>query len=175
MNHCLQAAIDGDPSATDNLIEILRPRITKMAAYYARCCGEDVDDLTQEAWVGLLDALPQLDLGIGSPEQYLIQRARWKLLDAIKYARVRRCIPLEEDIPEHSQVVTGEELHAACVSDFADQLGTIQQAVLGCLLSGLTWRETGNFLGCTSANVAYYVRQIRRRYEEWDTDASCAI
>ena len=28
-----------------------------MAAYYARCCGEDADDLTQEAWAGLLEAL----------------------------------------------------------------------------------------------------------------------
>ncbi|HET6453664.1 MAG TPA: class I SAM-dependent methyltransferase [Armatimonadota bacterium] len=29
------------------------------------------------------------------------------------------------------------------------------------------WREAGNTLGCTSANIAYHVRQIRRRYEEW--------
>ena len=29
----------------DRLIEALRPRLTKMAAYYARRCGEDADDL----------------------------------------------------------------------------------------------------------------------------------
>ena len=29
-----------------------------------------------------------------------------------------------------------------------------------------TW-EAGSALGCTSANIAYHVRQIRRRYERW--------
>ena len=34
----------------------------------------------------LLEALPALDPNIGSPDQYLIQHARWRLLDAIKRA-----------------------------------------------------------------------------------------
>ena len=29
-------------------------------------------------------------------------------------------------------------------------------------------REVGSALGCTSANVAYHVRQIRRQWEEWE-------
>ena len=35
------------------------------------------------------------------------------------------------------------------------------------LLAGFTWREAGDALGCTSANIAYHVRQIRRQYEAW--------
>ena len=33
--------------------------------------------------------------------------------------------------------------------------------------SGWHWREAGRELGCTSANVAYHMRQIRRQYEAW--------
>jgi RNA polymerase sigma-70 factor (ECF subfamily) len=139
-----------------------------MAAYYARCSGEDADDLLQEAWVGLLDALPDLNLQIGSPEQYLIQRARWRLLDCIKRARIRRCTPLDEADAERLPGPAPETaLQAACVGEFAGQLQANQQAVLDCLLAGLTWREAGRVLGCTSANIAYHVRQIRRRYQEW--------
>ena len=90
MKSCYERARAGDPAATEAVVESLRPRLERMASYYARCSGEDPDDLLQEAWVGLLEALPLLDLGIGSPDQYLIQRARWRLLDAVKRARVRR-------------------------------------------------------------------------------------
>ncbi len=139
-----------------------------MAVYYSRCSGEDPDDLLQEAWVGLLEALPALDLGIGSPDQYLIQRARWRLLDAVKRARVRRCASLEEEAAERILAPAGEDAEsAACVCEFAGLLKDRQQAVLHCLLDGLTWREAGSVLGCTSANIAYHVRQIRRQYEEW--------
>jgi RNA polymerase sigma-70 factor (ECF subfamily) len=142
-----------------------------MAAYYARCSGEDADDLLQEAWLGLLQALPVLDLGIGSPDQYLIQHARWRLLDAIKRARVRRCASLEEtDLEESSSAVLETAMAAASVAEFARHLKHTQQAVLHCLLAGLTWREAGLMLGCTSANIGYHVRQIRQSYSRWNPD-----
>jgi RNA polymerase sigma-70 factor (ECF subfamily) len=138
-----------------------------MAYYYARCCGEDPDDLLQEAWVGFLDGLKEIDLTIGRPEQYLIQRARWRMLDTIKRAKVRRCASLEHDDINAPMTSHETAVAEACASEFADNLQTNQRAVLDCLLDGLTWREAGNTLGCTSANIAYHVRQIRRRYEEW--------
>ncbi len=169
INHCIERARGRDPSAVEAVVEALRPRIAKMAAYYARCCGEDPDDLLQEAWIGLLEALPGLDLGIGSPEQYLIQCARWRLLDAIKRARVRRCASLEEATSDRIAARARESAAAkVCVLEFMGELNPTQRAVLCCLLNGLTWREAGHALGCTSANVAYHVRQIKRRYEEWD-------
>ena len=168
MNSCYERARGGDPAAIDRVVESLRPRLTRMAAYYARCSGEDPDDLLQEAWVGLLEALPLLDLGIGSPDQYLIQRARWRLLDAVKRQRVRRCMALEEDVVDRRMGDAPENAVAAvCAWEFSRLLKTRQRAVLDCLLAGLTWRETGHALGCTSANIAYHVRQIRRQYEEW--------
>jgi RNA polymerase sigma factor (sigma-70 family) len=138
-----------------------------MAAYYAHHSGEDVDDLAQEAWLGLLEALPELDLDIGQPEQYLIARARWRMLDTIKRERVRRCVPLDDGLTEATCHAPDDIVTSACASEFASHLKSTQRAVLGCLLSGLTWREAGEHLGCASANIAYHVRKIRRRYEEW--------
>lgn len=171
MNRCLERAIRGDRDATEALVAALRPRLARMAAYYARCSGEDADDLLQEAWVGLLEALPRLDPQIGSPEQHLIQRARWRLLDAIKRAQVRRCLPLEDEALDRLPCRAMENaLALACVWEFTAQLRPAQRAVLACLLSGLTWREAACALGCSAANIAYHVRQIRRRYEAWSAD-----
>lgn len=164
----LKKAIDGDPSAIKHITESLKPRIASMAAYYARCCGEDADDLLQEAWIGLLEALPRLDIGIGTPEQYLIQCARWRMLDAIKRAKVRRCSQLEESVFENVARSNADvAVSSLWTSEFTGKLNSTQKAVLECLLNGLTWREAGDFLGCSSANIAYHVRQIRRQYHEW--------
>jgi RNA polymerase sigma factor (sigma-70 family) len=172
MSCCFERARGGDPSATEAVVTALRPRLASMAAYYARCSGEDPDDLLQEAWVGLLEALPQLDLGIGSPEHYLLQRARWRLLDAVKRARVRRCSSLDEGAAERLAGPGIEmAMASACVCEFAGQLKATQRAVLSCLMAGLTWREAGRILGCTSANIAYHVRQIRRQYQAWSGEA----
>jgi RNA polymerase sigma-70 factor (ECF subfamily) len=145
-----------------------------MAAYYSRRTGEDPDDLLQEACCGLLDALRELDISIGSPEQYLLKRARWRMLDAVKRARIRRCLPLDEETDHRSDCPIEGVLAKAHVSAFADQLNTSQRDILAALLSGLTWREVGDALGCTSANVAYHVRQIRQRYVRWIEDAGTA-
>ena len=205
-------ARDGDPSATATVTEILRPRLVSMAWHYARRSREDPDDLLQEAWLGLLEALRDLDTGIGSPEHYLVQRARWRLLDAVRRARLRRCDSLDSDAldgdardggaseygtpgPGSFRELSHGSLHdaraagscggfgqfAGChqaqhvgglsdCADFADGLKATQRAVLRCLLDGLTWREAGHALGCSSANIAYHVRQIRRRYTDWNAD-----
>jgi len=170
MNHTIVQAKRGDPSATATLVEALRPRISRMAAHYARVCREDQDDLLQEAWAGLLEALPGVDPHIGSPEQYLIRYARWRLLDAVRRARCRRFDSLDEEIPDPGAFSALENAAAAVFSaDFVHRLKPTPRAVLACLLAGLTWREAGDTLGCSSANIAYHVRRIKEQYEEWTT------
>jgi RNA polymerase sigma factor (sigma-70 family) len=171
MNGTYSEAKLGDKRAVGEIVESLRPRIGRMAAYYARCTGEESEDLLQEAWVGLLEALPSADLSIGSTEQYLIQRARWRLLDAVKRARIRRCSPLPETQTGALCARLEGTVDAVWLSAFTSQLNETQQAIIRCLVSGLTWRETGDRLGFTSANVAYHVRRIRAQYERWTMDA----
>ncbi len=174
MNQTIERATFGDPIATGEVVDALRPRLERMAAYYARRCGEDSDDLLQEAWLGVLEAIPGLDLRIGSPEQHLIKRARWRLLDAIRRARVRRCQSLDGELERDPAAEPATDaVDGATVSEFKAQLTSTQREIVDCLLDGLTWRETGSVLGCTSANVAYYMRQIRRRYEDWDREPAC--
>lgn len=167
MNRCLERARDGEPAAVGYLVEVLSPRIRKMAAYYARCSGEDAEDLAQEAWLALLEVLPGLDLDIGQPEQFLIAHARWRILDTIKHERLRRCISLDDELTDCLRHAPDEMISSALTSEFTGRLKSTQRSVLRCLLAGLTWREAGEQLGCASANIAYHVRQIRKLYEEW--------
>jgi RNA polymerase sigma-70 factor (ECF subfamily) len=168
MDYSVAQAHGGHRPAIAAVVESLRPRITRMAAYYARRTGHDPDDLVQEAWVGLLEALPNLRLAVGSPDQHLIQRARWRLLDAVRRERLRRCLPLDaagDRVAADAGVAA--MLSRALLDGFSERLSPMQRSVLACLLEGLTWREAGDALGCTSANIAHHVRRIRREYEAW--------
>lgn len=165
MEFCFDAARAGEPSALAALVDQLAPRLTRMAAYYARCTGEPRDDLLQEAWQGLLEGLACLDPAIGSPVQYLVLRARWRLLSFVRAARLRRCLPLRDVILCDDPALIGAD-NAMDLANFQATLRAQQQDVLDCLRSGLTWRQTGQVLGCSSANVAYHVRQIRRQYQQ---------
>ena len=82
MDCCYERARRGDQIATEVVVDSLRPRLARMAAYYARCSGEDPDDLLQEAWLGLLEALPVLDLNIGS-----------RIALASEHQKVPPCLP----------------------------------------------------------------------------------
>jgi RNA polymerase sigma factor (sigma-70 family) len=140
-----------------------------MARHYARRCGEDADDLLQEAWLGLLEALPNLNPTIGSAEQYLLRCARWRMLDSIRRVRRRRCNPLDPaDAEQLPAPPRGSPEEGVVVEEFLAGLPTTQQALVRCLLAGLTWREAGARLGFTSANVAYHIRRVQRRWEHWE-------
>lgn len=145
-----------------------------MCAYYARRTSEDTDDLLQEAWVGMIEALSEVDIEVGCPEQYLIQRARWRVLDAIRRSQLRMKLPHEpldgDFIDEKSFAVMFEQ---ANVHAFLAQLSSLHHSIVVCLLEGMTWRETGSVHGCTSANIAYHVRRIRQSFEDWMSVDNC--
>ena len=144
------------------IVTRLGTRIEKMAAYFGRVCGMDADDLRQEAWVAVLEMAPNLDYSIGSPEQHLLKRARWRILDSIRAQRRRQHVPLS-DVQESGTSYT-QRWDGADLAELMGRLTLTQRRILRALLEGYTWREAGDLLGCTSANIAYHVRRIRIHY-----------
>ena len=111
-----------------------------------------------------MEALPRLDVRIGSPEKSLLQYARWRLLDAVRRSLTHEpTTELDECMP--SQVRVSDVLDSVNVAVFLIRLTPIQRRIATCLLDGFTWRETGEQLGCTSANIAYHVRRIGVHYQ----------
>jgi DNA-directed RNA polymerase specialized sigma24 family protein len=164
MSHVFEKARKGDRHAAESVCCLLQPRIEKMAGYFGKQCGIDSDDLRQEAWVAVLETLPALDLTIGSPEQHLLKRARWRILDTIRYQRRRQHAPLEDAENDGGVYL---DIHSSFDMDrLMARLSPIQTRILRCLMEGYTWREAGSIVGCTSPNVAYHVRKIRDIYLE---------
>jgi RNA polymerase sigma-70 factor (ECF subfamily) len=162
MNQVYERAREGEMIAKAHEMDSLQTRIEKMAAYFGRQCGADPDDLRQEAWVAVLEMLPNLDLNVGSPEQHLLKRARWRILDSIRWHRRRQHVALND---AHSTLEGYLDIH--CTVDMErllKRLTLIQRRILRGLMEGYTWREVGDIVGCTSANVAYHVRRIREVY-----------
>jgi RNA polymerase sigma-70 factor (ECF subfamily) len=167
MKALIQQAQSGDPGARRQLVAALRPRLESMAGFYARRCGENYDDLLGEAWFAVFDALDITNITIGAPEQFLLKRARWRMLDYMKWARRRQCDGLEsDDWAGQAEDFAGGVVEDGLVAKLLAVLSETQQTVLNGLLQGQTWREVAQGLGCSSANVAYHVRQIRRQCEE---------
>ena len=148
------------------MLDTIKSRIEKMAAYFGRQCGVDADDLRQEAWVAVLETLPNLDPTVGSPEQHLLKRARWRILDSIRWQRRRQHLALTDlELNSASYLDPRSDVDLAALQS---RLTPIQKRILRGLLEGYTWREVGDIVGCTSANVAYHVRRIRQVYLELD-------
>ncbi|HLK61052.1 MAG TPA: sigma-70 family RNA polymerase sigma factor [Chthonomonadaceae bacterium] len=158
----LERAPDSPTLSEAQILESLESRIEKMAAYFGRQYGVDAEDLCQEAWVAVLEMLPRLDRTIGTPEQHLLKRARWRVLDTIRWQRRRQHLALSEieSLPVPSQEPGG----GVDLSLLQARLTTTQQRILRALLEGYTWREAGALVGCSSANIAYHVRRIRAAY-----------
>ncbi len=153
----------------DALVDNIKIRIEKMAAFFGRQAGLDEDDLRQEAWIAVLEMLPRLDMGIGSPDQHLLKRARWRIQDNIRSQRRRQHVHLEE-MDDASLFYRDSHHDLDIVSELASLLTPIQKRILKALIEGYTWREAGSLLGCTSANVAYHVRKIREAYLRLQND-----
>ncbi len=162
MEQLLERAQEGELAAQTILVESLQSRIEKMAAYFGHRCGVDPDDLTQEAWIAVLEMLPRLDLSVGTPEQHLLKRARWRILDVIRWQRRRQHLPLEELHPQNAIHIDPQS--NVDIARLMTELTTVQQRILRALMEGYTWREVATIVGCTSANVAYHVRRIREAY-----------
>ncbi len=160
-------------AASDRLFARLSPCLTRMAAYYARHCPEEADDLRQEAWLGVLEALPALDQRRGEAEAFLLQYARWRMRDAVRRS-LRHAQPAPLDDTLHDDAAgwrLGERLTEHDLDAFLTHLSATQRTIVACLLAGFTWRETGQALACTSANVAYHVRRIGEHYRAWQENA----
>lgn len=181
-NVLLLRARGGDAAAQDRLREGLRPRLESLAGYYAARTGMDAADLLQEAWVAVFEALPSLDVTVGTPSQFLLKHARWQILDHIRWNKRRSHDRLDESLAETMDAAennnfgvgggasarpgTGDVEMNLFVQDLEQRLSLRQRAILHGLLDGHTWRQIGDSLGCTSANVAYHVRGIRQAYSE---------
>jgi RNA polymerase sigma-70 factor (ECF subfamily) len=140
-----------------------------LAGYYASRTGMDPADLLQEAWLAVFEALPTLDTTVGTPSQFLLKHARWQILDHIRWSKRRSCEPL--DLAEETVADThvgapgpGDVDARMLVQDLERRLNERQRVILKGLLDGRTWRQIGDSMGCTSANVAYHVRGIREAY-----------
>lgn len=168
LNRILNASRHGDPVARELLTNHLRPQITRMAIYFAAKTREDPDDLLQEAWLGLLRALPNVNMKIGDPTQYLLCQARWRMQDYARRSRLRRCDPLEEtDRAEPLTPGPDARLGDIDILSFVDRLPEHRQQIARNIMEGKTWREAGEAVGCSGANVAYHIKQMRRDYEKW--------
>lgn len=181
MDKLLLSARAGNVAAQDRLRETLRPRLESLAGYYASRTGMDAADLLQEAWVAVFEALPMVDVTVGTPSQFLLKHARWQILDHIRWNKRRSHEALDETLVDSQEISennfsvsasacshpgTGDVEARLMVEDLERRLNARQKAILHGLLDGRTWRQIGDSLGCTSANVAYHVRGIRQAYSE---------
>jgi RNA polymerase sigma factor (sigma-70 family) len=164
MKALIAAAQAGCTRARAELAEALRPRLNSMARYYARRGNLDYDDLLQEAWCAVFEALPETRLQIGAPQEYLLRRARWAILDYLKWSLRRQMAPLEDD---QGEALTAERetetVLRLAVDRLAENLTPMQQNVLGLLMEGESCTTAAGKLGCTTANVSYHLGQVRRQ------------
>ncbi len=154
--------------ATSDEIRLMSPRLWSMARHYALRSKMEPEDLYQEACLGVLLGLEDLDPTIGSARQYLLKRARWRILDVVKKEVPKRNISNEDSEKVDEVFIQEDDCEGRFRNDeFLERLSRMQRNIVIHLMEGCTWQETGRRLGCSSPNVAYHVRDIRRRLQDW--------
>ncbi len=157
----VQRAGNGDMQARDELIRQLMPRIERIARRYAWIDGVDQDDLKQEACIGVIEGLDRVDTRIGTPSEFLMKLARWRLLDCLKKILRQKREMLQEVEPESTELESGPDFEFDLL---AGKLTGQQRVILQYLVQGYTWREIGAELGFTAANVSHHLKKIRKVY-----------
>jgi len=166
LKRLIRQAQSGSTEAREQLVTALSPRVAGIVRYYSSCCDEEYDDLLSEGWCAVFQALEETRPEVGEPEHFLLKCARWRILDYIKWARRRRATtPHPVGQVADAADVAGNVIHEVLVAQLLPKLSGTQRVVFRALLQGRTWREIAAHLGCSSANVAYHVRHIRRRCE----------
>jgi RNA polymerase sigma factor (sigma-70 family) len=166
MRALIAAAQTGCTRARGQLAAALQPRLVSMARYYARRGNLDFEDLLQEAWCAVFEALPETRLHIGSPEEYLLRRARWAILDYLKWSLRRQMAPLDDHQSEGADSTSeAETVLRMAVDKLAERMTPMQQSVLDMLIAGESCTSAADRLGCTTANVSYHLGQVRRQME----------
>ena len=116
-------AREGQGAATAAVIEGLRPRIARLARYYASRSPEEAADLEQEAWVAILEGIPQLRLEVGDPRQYLLRLGKWRMLNFLNEQAARRHEELTDDFDQPAPSRTPADAHSSHLLEriFADR------------------------------------------------------
>ncbi|MBN1552386.1 sigma-70 family RNA polymerase sigma factor [bacterium] len=165
MNELVQRAGEGDVKARQELIELLTPRLEKIVRKYQWISGMDKDDLKQEVYMAVIEGLDRVDITIGSSSEYLLKFARWRLLDCLKKILRHRCGENFETQESHVEDMCNVNAAMTAEMELLDNRMTeIQKQILHAVAAGYTWREIGDQMGFTAANVAHHLKQIRKIY-----------
>lgn len=166
-NGTLERARNGEIAAIAAVVEGLRRRISRLAAYYASRSAEEPGDLEQEAWVAILEAIPRVRLGVGDPRQYLIRAGRWRMLNYLneQAGRCHDTLPDDFDEPVAAQA-PGRAAAGQVLDRLFGRLSDRQAVILRALLAGHTSAEIARLLNCSTANIAWHVGRIRDVYRE---------
>lgn len=162
MNELVVLAGRGDVAAQEQLFKQLSPRLEKIVGRYAWINGIERDDLRQEVYVAVLEGLERVDPTVGSSSEYLLKFARWRLLDCLKKIRRRK----EEIADDELDCRAAENGPIPEAEMLDDRLTPLQRRIVALLVQGYTWREIGDMMGFTAANIAYHLKKIRKIYGE---------
>lgn len=160
MNELVRQAGEGNVKAQEELLKKLTPRLEKIVRKYEWVHGMDRDDLKQEAFMAVIEGLGRVDITIGSSSEYLLKFARWRLLDCLKKVmrhKKKELRNMAEFIPTDANLSAEMEL-------LEGRMTSVQKQILKYLTEGHTWREIGDMMGFTAANVSHHLKQIRKLY-----------
>ncbi|MBN1355587.1 sigma-70 family RNA polymerase sigma factor [bacterium] len=160
MNELVRRAGAGDERAREELLVLLTPRLEKIVRRYEWVNGLDLDDLKQEAFMAVIEGLDRVNINIGSSSEYLLKFARWRLLDCLKKILRKK----QEEMEQMATCIPTDAGLKAEIELLDRRLSEVQKQVLRYLAEGFTWREIGDKMGFTAANVSHHLKRIRKLY-----------
>lgn len=181
-----QLAVGGSSEAEECLIRRYGRVVRSLARPYF-LAGGDSEDLLQEGMLGLLSAIRRYDPAVGASfRTYSVLCIRRRLLTAIRNAAGHKnvslddCLSLESPLFDEDQsmmayapylrdrrspedMVIDREESQKVYRSYIGVLSQFEQSVLGCYLSGMSYKEIAEATGKTDKSIDNAVQRIRKK------------
>lgn len=169
------------PSSTQAQGELI-DRYARLVRVFARrffLLGGDYEDLVQEGMIGLLTAVRQYRLELGSFPNYAAVCIKSRLISAVRSAAARKHAPLNESVsistyssadylPEHlcvspEELLIDKELYSEYLVQLTKRLSALEKRILDAYLDGMSCSEIADTIHKSLKSVNNAVQRIKQK------------
>jgi RNA polymerase sigma factor (sigma-70 family) len=158
----LQATTFNDMAELEQIVDAHGAMVRRIAKVYERDRTK-VDELAQEIWIAVWQALPRLN-NPATLKGYVARIAQNICVTHVRRALIRRTVPLEDTVPDPA--ATPDETAAQAI-DLGRLLEAVRclpenlKAVATLYLEDLSTQEIAQSLGITEVNVAVRLHRAK--------------
>src|ERR1035438_8165583 len=144
------------------IVEVYAAMVRRIATVYERD-ADRVEDLTQDVWIAVWQALPLLK-NQASLKGYIARITQNVCVTHVRRALVRRAQPLSDSLPDPAPAPDEATAHAACLARLIEAVRSLPEnlkAVASLYLEEMPVKDIATALGISESNASVRLHRAK--------------